>query len=129
VIAGLGGNDTLSGLSGNDVICGGAGKDTLKGGGGKDVCKGGKGNDTASTCEVRKSASSPLHPARLLGGFELLETGAARMRAGRLDATVTIAPRNPSCLAPSGVGGDLHSPNGVDLGRGWESGVLASAIK
>ena len=46
VLAGNGGNDTLTGGSGNDYLYGGAGNDTLIGNGGNDTLVGGTGADT-----------------------------------------------------------------------------------
>jgi Ca2+-binding RTX toxin-like protein len=46
VLAGNGGNDTLTGGSGNDYLYGGAGNDTLIGNGGNDTLIGGTGADT-----------------------------------------------------------------------------------
>jgi Ca2+-binding RTX toxin-like protein len=45
VLAGYGGNDTLTGSSGADTLLGGDGTDTLSGGAGTDILIGGYGND------------------------------------------------------------------------------------
>jgi len=45
VIAGLGGNDTISAGNGGDVICGGDGNDVINGGNGRDALYGENGDD------------------------------------------------------------------------------------
>ena len=52
MIAGLGGDDTLSGEGGDDVLCGGPGDDVLTAGTGADRLRGGRGDDEVSDIVV-----------------------------------------------------------------------------